>query len=194
MQCIISILILFESSNILQIGSRRCHDPSEEQCILPGLGSGPYDNSSGTGFFSVGDYGDILHFAKSHHIEVIPEIDMPGHSRAAIRSVHAKSQQSHRSKMNGAPVYRVIDDEDTADYRSGQSFGGNVINPCMKSTYVFVKKLISEIKKVHADVQPLKFFHFGGDEVAQNAWNGSNVCKEFMKKNPGIYLMHGKII
>ena len=157
---------------------------------MPGLGSGPYDNSSGTGFFSVGDYSDILHFAKSHHIEVIPEIDMPGHSRATIRSVHAKSQQSHRSKMSGAPVYRIIDEQDTAEYRSGQSFGGNVINPCLESTYIFIKKLMSEIKTMHAEVQPLKFFHFGGDEVAQNAWNGSTKCKEFMKKNPGMYSIH----
>ena len=154
---------------------------------MPALGSGPYDNTTGTGFFSVGDYTDILKYAKSHHIEVIPEFDMPGHSRAAIRSIHAKSQQSHRSKMNKAEIYRIIDEEDKSDYKSGQGYRGDVINPCMESTYIFVKKIINEVKKLHADIQPLKFYHFGGDEVALDAWKESGKCKEFMNTHPGKY-------
>lgn len=160
---------------------------------MPALGSGPYDNSSGTGYFSVGDYSEILRYAKSHHIEVIPELDMPGHSRAAIRSLHAKSQQSHRNQINKEKTYRITDEKDKSDYISGQDFRGNVMNPCMKSTYDFVEKIISEVKKMYADIQPLKFYHFGGDEVASDAWNGSEQCRQFMKKNPGKAIVYHRI-
>ena len=153
---------------------------------MPGLGSGPFDNTSGTGYYSVGDYKEILTFAKSHHVTVIPEFDMPGHSRAAIRSIHAKSQQSHRSKMMKAEMYTIIDDQDSLKFKSGQHFRGNVMNPCMESTYDFIRKLMKEVKKIHQPIQPLTMFHIGGDEVADKAWDGSKQCKEFMKTHRGI--------
>ena len=156
---------------------------------MPGLGSGPFDNTSGTGFFSVGDYTEILHYAKIHHIDVIPEFDMPGHSRAAIRSIHAKSQQSHRSQMPKAEIYRIIDELDSSAYKSGQNFRGNVLNPCMNTTYLFIDKVITEVMGMHKPVQPLTMFHFGGDEVADNAWNGSKECKKFMEKYRGNFLV-----
>ncbi|XP_060554738.1 beta-hexosaminidase-like [Ruditapes philippinarum] len=174
---------------LTQVGSSRCHDLKEEQCILPMLGSGPYSNTSGSGYFSVGDYREILLNAKERHIEVIPEFDMPGHSRAAIKSIHSKSQRSIRKDMK-ANLYSIIDSEDVPKFKSGQHFTDDVMNPCMDSTYDFVKKIIMEVKKMHQDIQPLKFYHFGGDEVAQGAWDGSPECRKLKKptgENMGQY-------
>ena len=62
--------------------------------------------------------------------------------------------------------YRLIDPEDNSVYLSVQYFTDNAINPCQQSTYNFMGKVVQEIKKMHEGVQPLKIFHFGGDEVA----------------------------
>lgn len=67
----------------------RCHDPTEQKCLIPQLGSDPNTSGSGSGFYSVEEYKEILRVAESHHIEVIPEIDMPGHARAAIKATEA---------------------------------------------------------------------------------------------------------
>lgn len=59
----------------------------EESSLLPLLGSGPTACPPGSGYFTVQDYQEILMFAAERHIEVIPEIDMPGHCHAAIRAM-----------------------------------------------------------------------------------------------------------
>ena len=73
-----------------QVGGRQCHDLSERTCILPQLGSGPTPFTSGSGFYSVSDYEEILRHANERHIEVIPEFDMPGHMHAGIRAMEAR--------------------------------------------------------------------------------------------------------
>ena len=54
------------------------------------LGSGPFTNSSGSGYYTVDDYRRILRRAAARHVEVIPEFDMPSHSHAAIRSMERR--------------------------------------------------------------------------------------------------------
>ena len=44
------------------------------------------------GFYSVSDYQEILRFASRHYVQVIPSLDMPGHSRAAIKAMEARYQ------------------------------------------------------------------------------------------------------
>ena len=61
-----------------------CHHP---------FGSGPHSDakdSHGSGFYTRQEFIDILRFAAERHIEVIPEIDLPGHSRAAIRAMEVR--------------------------------------------------------------------------------------------------------
>ncbi|XP_052800914.1 beta-hexosaminidase-like [Mya arenaria] len=171
---------------LTQIGGSRCHDPKEEECILPMLGSGPYSNTSGSGFFTVQDYKDILEYARDRHVQVIPEFDMPGHSRAAIRSVHAKQRANREQKK--ANVYSIIDESSKQPwYRSGQHFSDDAMNPCIEGTYQFIEKIISSVKALHADIQPLETFHFGGDEVAVGAWRRLPACKNILvtKENGG---------
>ena len=122
---------------------------------------------SGSGFYSVEDYREILQHAEDRFIQVIPEFDMPGHAHAAINAMLA------RKRENGDETYMLTDPADASRYLSVQAFIDNAINPCMNSTYVFVSKLIDEVIKMHRDIQPLDVFHFGGDEVAKTAWEKS---------------------
>ena len=57
------------------------------------LGSGPFTNSSGSGYYTVGEYQRILRRAAARHVEVIPEFDMPSHSHAAVRSMERRYQR-----------------------------------------------------------------------------------------------------
>src|SRR2546422_3528560 len=56
------------------------------------------------------------------HIEVIPELEMPGHARAAIRA------------MQSNPQYRLNDPDDRSVYASPQNYHDNVMNPALEST------------------------------------------------------------
>lgn len=118
-------------------------------------------------------------YAKARYIEVIPEIDMPGHARAAIMAMEARFREYNNSgNPQEANKYRLTDPDDTSRYLSVQNFNDNAMDPCLDSTYEFVKKVVEEIKKMHQEAQhPLKIFHFGGDEVARTAWVNSTACQ-----------------
>jgi len=57
------------------------------------LGSGPFTNTSGSGYYTVDDYRQILRRAAAQHVEIIPEFDMPSHSHAAIKSMERRYQR-----------------------------------------------------------------------------------------------------
>ena len=95
----------YRNFSIFQVGAKRGHDPDEKECLLPLLGSGPSANGLGCGFYSVEDYREILRFAKARHIEVIPEIDMPGHSHAAVRAMKVRYE-----RLMTKVIYTLEDD------------------------------------------------------------------------------------
>ncbi|XP_067666725.1 uncharacterized protein [Haliotis asinina] len=166
---------------LTEFGSQRCFDPSSTKCLPPQLGSGPTNQTSGSGFYSVSDYREILRYATERHIEIIPEIDLPGHARAAVQSMELRYE---RLKILGneteALKYRLVEDgvKDWSKYLSIQMFTDDAVNPCIDSTYSFINHLMEELAKIHQDIQPLEIFHFGGDEVAEGAWDNSTACRQ----------------
>ncbi|XP_052781398.1 beta-hexosaminidase-like isoform X2 [Mya arenaria] len=165
---------------LIEVGAKRGHvNRSDLTSLLPLLGSGPWFDSSGTGFYSVSDYREILQYAQQRHIEVIPEIDMPGHSHAAIRSMKARHKKFMDLKdKKKAEEYLLTDLDQDCKHgsHSVQMFSENAMNPGLESTYKFAKKIVTEVQKMHEGIQPLKMFHFGGDEVPYEAWEGSPAC------------------
>ncbi|MGL5396342.1 MAG: family 20 glycosylhydrolase, partial [Shewanella sp.] len=169
---------------LTDIGSKRCHDLEENTCLLPQLGSGPFAESSVNGFYSKQDYIDILKYADARQIQVIPSMDMPGHSRAAIKSMEARYRKLlAQGKPTEAKTYLLSDAADTTVYSSVQYYNDNTLNVCMESTYQFVDKVIDEIAKLHqAAGQPLTRYHIGADETA-GAWKQSPECLSFVANN-----------
>ena len=102
------------------VGGRRCHsdssDISERTALLPQLGSGPTQNSAGSsGFYSVEEYTEIVHAARVRGIEVIPELNMPAHARAAVVSMEARYHNCmDRGDAAGAAEFRLLDPDDTS--------------------------------------------------------------------------------
>ncbi|MBD2810575.1 beta-N-acetylhexosaminidase [Xenorhabdus sp. Vera] len=153
---------------LTEVGSQRCHDLSETKCVLPQLGSGPNNNNMGSGYFSRQDYIDILNYAKARQIEVIPEIDIPAHARAAVVSMEARYKRlMAQGKEQEASEYRLLDPTDTSNTTSVQFYDRrSYLNPCMDSSKKFIDKVISEIVAMHKEAGlPLNTWHFGGDEA-----------------------------
>ena len=145
------------------------------------LGSGPNFDTSGSGHYPVADYQEILQYAKDRHIEVIPEIDMPGHSHAAIKAMKARySIYKEKGQVDKGKEF-LVSQLGTNGFQSVQMFSENAMDPGMESTYKFVDKVVMEVKKMHEDIAPLKTFHFGGDEVPYEAWDGSDACEALIK-------------
>ncbi|MDR0219271.1 MAG: carbohydate-binding domain-containing protein [Enterobacteriaceae bacterium] len=180
---------------LTDIGSKRCHDLGETQCLLPQLGSGPASDNMGSGYFSRQDYIDILKYAKARQIEVIPEIDVPAHARAAVVSMEARyNKLMAQGKTQEASEYRLLDPTDTSNTTSVQFYDRrSYLNPCMASSRHFVDKVISEIADMHTEAGlPLKTWHFGGDE-AKNIRLGGGYQDKDDPIEPGKGIINKKI-
>jgi hexosaminidase len=171
---------------LAEIGSKRCHDPSEQTCILPQLGAGPDGGGGVNGYLTTADYVAIVRAAAARQIEVIPSIDMPGHSRAAIRAMEVRhARLSAAGKKAKADEYRLIDPADTTEYRSIQNYSDNTLNVCLPATYRFVDTVVDALAAMHKQAgTPLKTFHLGADETA-GAWVRSPACKAMIAENGG---------
>ncbi|KXU86651.1 beta-N-acetylhexosaminidase [Caballeronia megalochromosomata] len=152
---------------LTDIGAKRCHDLTETRCLLPQLGSGP-DNRSGGGYLSRADYVALVRYAADRFVEIIPEIDMPGHARAAVMSMEARYQRlAAQGNKASANAYRLLDPADTSNTTTVQFYDRrSFINPCGDGAQRFESKVIGEIASMHREAGvPLSVWHFGGDEA-----------------------------
>ena len=170
---------------LTEVGSRRGHTTDESRCLYPGY-SGEYDAEGvnpSNGYFSREEFIDLLRYAAARHIQVIPEVETPGHARAAIVSMKARYRKYASTNMEKATEYLLSEPEDTSRYLSVQSYDDNVMNVALPSTYRFIRKVVREIKAMYADAGvALPAIHLGGDEVANGAWSGSPACQALMKE------------
>jgi len=152
------------------IGARRGHTIDSKNFLPPAFGSGPdVGKPYGSGFYTRADYMEIVRYAAARHIEVIPEIEMPGHARAAIKS------------MQSRPEYRLNDPDDSSKYESVQGYPDNVMNPGLQSTYDFIQRVVMDLAAMHREAgAPLRHIHMGGDEVPAGVWQGSPAVQRYM--------------
>ncbi len=169
---------------LTQLGSTRCHDLEESECLLPQLGSGPEMNNPNNGHYSLDDYRSILREASARHIQVIPSFDMPGHSRAAVKSMLLRYKRFMAlGNKELAEEYLLTDVNDQTVYSSVQFYSDNTLNVCRESTYRFIEKVLTELISLHRlSESPLETYHIGTDETA-GAWKESPECQNFMKEN-----------
>jgi hexosaminidase len=107
------------------------------------------------GFYTKQDIREIIAYASAHYIDVVPEIDMPGHMSAAIRA------------------YPQLSCVDSAGWGTEFSYP---ICPCKPEVLDFSYKVWDEI----ADLFPSKIVHIGCDEVENGTWASSPGCQAFM--------------
>ena len=173
---------------LTEVGARRGHAVNDDNFLHPSFGSGPDMASHGTGFYTKKDFIEILKYAKERHIDVIPEIETPGHARAAIASMTARyNRLMKEGKQAEAEQYLLYHPGDTSKYKSVQRWYRNVMDVSMPSTYTFLEKVVDEIQSMYKEANaPLETIHFGGDEVPGGVWAGSPAVHRLMKENSSV--------
>lgn len=161
---------------LTKYGSKRCNFFQEEKCLVPSLGSGPFSNSSGSGFYSVKDFREILRYAKTRHVQVIPEIDIPGHALSAIQAMFFREQDLQIQHSVEKRVSYILSD-DVSGIPSVQNWIGNSINPCFNASYRFIDTVLADLQMIYEGIQTLDLVHIGGDEVPRGVWEHSAACQ-----------------
>ena len=174
---------------LTSIGSQRGYPFDKDQRLQPSYGSGPSTSDKmGSGYYSRKDFIEILRYAKIRHIKVIPEIESPGHARAAVRSMLARYHKYIKSgNTKAAEEYLLTDLKDSSKYNSAQSFNDNVMNPALPSTYRFIGKVVDELAAMYKEAgAELDMIHMGGDEVPNGTWEKSPAVNDLMKKDASL--------
>ena len=142
---------------LTEIGSKRGYTLDESECLLP-MYCGGWDANAKTtanGYITREEYVELLRYARERHVRVIPEIDMPGHMRAAKKAMG-----------------NLLTDSlfDTRKYLSAQNYTDNVINVSLPYAVEFIDHVITEIVKMYEEAGcELNHFNIGGDEVPKGA-------------------------
>ncbi len=177
---------------LTETGAQRQHTSGMEASSLhPAYGSGPFAKAEGKyghGYYSREDFIEILKYASKRHIKVIPELNFPGHARAAIKAMEARYDRLMKEgKEEEANEYRLIDPDDKSVYKSAQGYKDNVVSVARESAFHFYEKVVDEIAVMYTEAGlQLDEFHTGGDEVPEGAWTKSPLAAELMKKHPEI--------
>ena len=111
------------------------------------------------GFYTKKEIREIVKYAKERYIEVIPEIELPGHSQAAIASYPFLSCESKQIQVaNSWGVFKDI-------YCAGND-----------SVFIFLEDIFQEITELF----PSNRIHIGGDEAPKFRWENCEKCQKRM--------------
>lgn len=139
-------------------------------------GSGGTDNEVYKGYYTQAEAKEIVAYAAARYINVIPEIELPGHASAAIAAY---------------PELSVFPDRDTyigkdwpwAGPRTGkqvqQTWGvfDDIFVPS-ENTFKFLENVLDEVIAIF----PSKYIHIGGDEAPKKYWKESEFCQQLIKE------------
>jgi hexosaminidase len=109
-------------------------------------------------FYTQEEIRDFISYARDRGIRVMPEFDMPGHSRSWFVGYPELSSGAGPYTLEGGGIDPIID-------------------PTRESTYKFLEKFIAEMAKLFPD----PYFHIGGDEVDGKQWDANPKIQEFIK-------------
>ncbi|GAB1464435.1 family 20 glycosylhydrolase [Pedobacter sp.] len=167
------------------VASKRAHQFTDQN-LQPSYGSGPDTlNQAGSGFYSEADFIEILKYATERHVEVIPEIETPGHARAAIKAMQYRYHKYMAlGNKKAAEEFLLIDTNDLSKHKSVQGFTDNVMNVALPSTYSFIAKVIDDVQRMYAKANAkLTTIHVGGDEVPRGSWEKSPAVQQLVADN-----------
>lgn len=115
------------------------------------------------GFYTQKDIKEIVAYAKKKFIEIIPEIDIPGHSQAAVAAY---------------PEFLACDPENKHEVWLQQGISTDVINVANPKAMQFAKEVIDELTELF----PFNYIHLGGDECPTNKWQKNDECKKLLSE------------
>ncbi|MGH2647850.1 MAG: beta-N-acetylhexosaminidase, partial [Ginsengibacter sp.] len=139
----------------------------------PGTGN---DSIRYGGFYTQKQIKDVVKYAQDRYITIIPEIEMPGHSSAAIAAYPKLSCFPDESTQ-------IKDNTPWAGSRTGkqvqQTWGVFEDVYCPSDyTFKFLENVLDEVMQLF----PSKYIHIGGDECPKDAWKRSAFCQQLIKE------------
>jgi hexosaminidase len=143
---------------LTEIGSQRAqtlignyHDRNPQQ----------FDNTPYGGYYTQEQIRDVVKYAADRYVTIIPEIEMPGHSSAALAA------------------YPELSCDPSYPYKVSETWGVFHDTYCPSDlTFDFLQNVLTEVM----DLFPSKYIHIGGDEAPKEAWEKSEFCQKLMKK------------
>ena len=120
------------------------------------------------GFYTQNQIKEIVAYAKDRNITVLPEIDVPGHSGAALTAYPEFSCEKHQQETPNSTLWNgVVKAENiNLNYCAGQ-----------EETFSFIENVLTEVMELF----PSKYIHIGGDEVDMSYWKKCDKCQKRMK-------------
>jgi len=127
------------------------------------------------GFYTQEDIRELVQFAKDRFVNILPEVDVPGHSLAAIASYPELSCTPEAIK------YKVRSGEKIMDWSRGAppiALLDNTLCPANELVYSFMDTVITQL----AELFPFEYIHLGGDEAPINFWQKNEQIKALMAR------------
>lgn len=128
------------------------------------------------GYYTHDDIKELVKYASDRYINILPEVDVPGHSLAAVAAY---------PELSGTPDavnYKVRSGERIVDWSKPggpRALIDNTLSPANPKVYEFLDKVITEI----AELFPFEYIHMGGDECTKNFWAQNDSVKALAKMN-----------
>lgn len=118
-------------------------------------------------YYTKADLKEIVRYAALYGIEVIPEVDLPGHATALLAAL------PHLS-CNGGHFEAYPEEMPLSSRKRGNE---NMICVGNKASYKFAEDVVNEL----VDIFPSKYIHLGGDEVPTGVWQKCSKCMALYK-------------
>ncbi len=153
--------------------------------IFDGNGNPDDLSQCGNGYFTRAQFIELLKYARAHGVRIIPEIETPGHARAAIVAMKNRALSNPTAEQ-----FRLWDDKNESVFTSAQSYHDNVLNVASDDVYRFIDRVVEELQKMYKEAGlKLEIVHLGGDEVPNNAWSKSPDVQALMQRE-GLKTQH----
>lgn len=120
-----------------------------------------FDQQPVSGFYTQAQIKEVIAYAQARHIEVIPEIDIPGHTSALLAAYPELS--CHQQPVKVQPQFGIFED---------------VLCP-REDVFAFLNTVYKEV----AELFPSQYIHIGGDEVIKKQWLASPFVKQLMREH-----------
>lgn len=133
----------------------------------------PGEKATYGGFYTQEDVKEIVKYAAERNVTIVPEIESPGHSMAALAAYPELSCTDEKVYVNPGTEF--------ADWWGNGTFSmkiENTLNPSDEKVYEFLDKVFTEV----AQLFPNPYIHVGGDECYKGFWKNDPGCKALMKK------------
>ena len=134
----------------------------------------PGEKASYGGFYTHDDIRELVKYASDRFVNILPEIDVPGHSLAALAAYPELSCTAGEYYVSPGDRFMIWPG-------GGQHFYGtldNTICPANEKSYEYLDKIFTEV----ASLFPFGYIHMGGDETARNFWEKNEQIKTLMQK------------